>query len=61
MDGGKTDLTNLGTVSPLLFEQSLIIVLAKDWINQFSSVPQFDVSINKKGKLCIISTEELKR
>lgn len=23
--------------------------LIKDWINQFSTIPQFDVSIDKKG------------
>ena len=59
--GGKTDLTNLGIITPLLFEQCLIIALTKDWIDQFSSIPKFDVSINKKGRLCIISVEGLKR
>lgn len=54
-------MTRLGTISPLLFEESLIIALAKDWINHFQSVPKFDVSIDKKGRLCIISEEGLKR
>lgn len=54
-------MTRLGTVSPLIFNDSLIIALTKDWINHFQSVPKFDVSINNTGKLCIISTEALKR
>jgi hypothetical protein len=61
IDSGRIDLVNLETITPLLFEQCLIIALAKDWIEQFSSIPQFDVSIDKKGKLCIISTEALRR
>lgn len=50
-------MTRLGTISPLIFQDSLIISLTKDWINHFQSVPKFDVSIDKKGRLCIISKE----
>jgi len=52
-------MNKLGTISPLIFENSLIIALTKDWINHFQSVPKFDVSIDKKGRLCIISSEEV--
>lgn len=52
-------MTNLGTISPLIFEDNLIIALSKDWINHFQSMPKFDVSIDKKGRLCIISSEEV--
>ncbi len=54
-------MTNLGTITPLLFEESLIFALTKEWISQFSSIPQFHVLIDKKGRLCIISMEGLKR
>jgi len=50
-------MTSLGTISPLIFSDSLIIGLTKDWINHFQSVPKFDVSIDKKGRLCIISKD----
>jgi len=50
-------MTRLGTISPLIFSDSLIISLTKDWINHFQSVPKFDVSIDKKGRLCIISKD----
>ena len=50
-------MNNLGTISPLIFEDSLIISLTKDWINHFQSVPKFDVSIDKAGRLCIISKD----
>ena len=52
---GRIDLTNLGTISPLLFEDSLIIALTKEWINQFSGIPKFSVKINEVGRLCITS------
>jgi len=48
-------MTNLGTISPLIFEDSLIIALTKNWVNHFQSMPKFDVSIDKKGRLCIVS------
>ena len=54
-------MTNLGTISPLLFNESLIIALAKDWINHFQSVPKFDVSIDKKGRLLLISKDFIKK
>jgi len=54
-------MIRLGTISPLIFQDSLIISLTKDWINYFQSVPKFDVSIDKKGRLCIIAKEKLKR
>ncbi len=52
-------MTSLGTVKPLLFDQSLIISLSKDWLTNFSTIPEFDVIIDKKGRLCIISQEEM--
>lgn len=50
-------MTRLGTISPLIFQDSLIISLTKDWINYFQSVPKFDVSIDKKGRLLLISKD----
>ena len=59
IDSGRTDLINLGTVKSLLFENSLIISLSKDWLNYFSKIPEFDVIINNKGVLCITSQEKV--
>jgi len=52
-------MTHLGTVKPLLFERSLIISLTQEWLDHFGKMPKFDVSIDKKGRLCIISSEEV--
>jgi len=54
-------MTRLGTVKPLLFDQSLIISLDKEWINNFSMIPTFKVTINNKGNLCITSQNTIKR
>ncbi|MBT4326537.1 MAG: hypothetical protein HOD60_06470 [Candidatus Nitrosopelagicus sp.] len=47
------------TVKSLLFENSLIISLSKDWLNYFSKIPEFDVMINDKDRLCITSQEKV--
>ena len=47
------------TVKSLLFENSLIISLSKDWLNYFSKIPEFDVIIDNKGRLCITSQEKI--
>ena len=54
-------MIRLGTISPLIFQDSLIISLTKDWINHFQSVPKFDVSIDKKGRLLLISKDFIKK
>ena len=54
-------MINLGTVKSLLFENSLIISLSKDWLNYFSKIPEFDVMINDKDRLCITSQEKVKQ
>lgn len=51
---------HIGIVSPLLFEDKLLISLSKDWINSFSGIPEFIVSINNKGQLSIVSLKEIK-
>jgi hypothetical protein len=52
-------MINLGITTPLLFEENLIISFAKDWINQFSEIPKFNVMINNNGKLCLTSIDSI--
>ena len=52
-------MINLKTVKSLLFEQSLILSLSKDWLTYFSKIPKFDVIIDNKGRLCITSQEKV--
>ena len=47
-------------ITPLLFENYLIVTLSKDWINKFSGIPEFRVSIDKERRLCITSLQEIK-
>lgn len=51
---------HIGIVTPLLFEDKLLISLSKDWINSFSGVPEFIVTIDNKRRLCITSLQEIK-
>ena len=52
-------MSHFVTVKSLLFENSLIISLSKDWLNYFSKIPEFDVMINDKDRLCITSQEKV--
>lgn len=47
------------TVSPYLFERSLILALDANWIYVFGGKLFFRVSIDKKGRLCIISQQHV--
>ena len=46
--------------TPLLFENNLLISLSKKWINVFTCIPQFEISINRKNQLCITSKQKIK-
>ena len=50
---------HIGIVTPLLFEDKLLISFSKDWIQKFDGIPQFVVAIDK-GILCITSLQEIK-
>jgi hypothetical protein len=52
-------MIHLVTVKSLLFENNLILSLSKNWLNYFSKIPEFDVMINNKGRLCITSQEKV--
>lgn len=52
-------MKNLGTFDSFLFDEHIIISLDKKWIEVFSELPKFEVKIDKKGKLHIISTKSI--
>ncbi len=52
-------MIHLKTVKSLLFENSLILSLSKDWLNHFTKIPEFDVMIDNDGRLCITSQEKV--
>ena len=59
--GGRKEMTVIRNITPLLFENYLIITLSKDWINKLSDIPKFSVKINNTGKLCITSESSIKK
>ncbi len=54
-------MTRLGTISPLIFQDSLIISLTKDWMSLFNCIPEFEGKIDKDGKLHLVSKQKIKR
>jgi len=44
-------------VTPGIFEDFLIIALSKNWLKVCKEFPRFEVTINKRGRLCLIGPE----
>ena len=53
-------MTNLGTITPYLFGDHLLISLSKEWLDKFAELPKFIAKIDEKGRLCLVSTCEVK-
>ena len=53
-------MKKLGIVTPMLFENHLIISFETNWIDQFDKIPTFEICIDNKRRLCLTSKEELK-
>ncbi len=45
----------LGEISPYFFENKLIISLSKEWIEYFGKIPDFEVILEKNGRLLLRS------
>lgn len=43
----------IGEVSPLFFEDKLIISLSKEWIKLFHEIPKFKILIDNKNRLIL--------
>ena len=46
-------------IVPHLIEDHLIISLSKKWIDLFSKIPEFEVLIDSKNRLVIISKDRI--
>ncbi len=53
-------MKKLATITPLLWNQTLVIALHSDWIKLFKQIPTFVVHLDQKGRLHIISHEAIK-
>ena len=63
MDGGGKEMKNkqIGVVTPLLFENNLLITLSKDWIDVFERLPTFKVQVDNNRRLNLTSQEQIKK
>ena len=57
---GRTQMKKISHITSYLFENQLIISLSKDWMKTFGGLPQFDVFIDSKNKLVIISKDRIR-
>lgn len=42
-------------IKPCLFQDSLVISLTKEWINHFNEIPEFEVFVDNKKRLHLVS------
>jgi len=63
MSGGGKEMKNkqIGVITPLLFENNLLITLSKDWINVFEQLPTFKVQVDSNKRLNLTSQEQIKK
>jgi len=52
-------MQKIGKTKPTLFEDFLLLSLHKDWLDVFGEIPEFDVQIDSKRRLHIISTKSI--
>ena len=52
---GATQMKKISHITSYLFENQLIISLSKDWMKTFGGLPQFDVFIDEKNRLHLVS------
>ena len=57
---GRTQMKKITDIVPHLVEDHLIISLSKKWINLFSKIPEFEVLIDSKNRLVIISKDRIR-
>jgi len=48
-------MKKLAEITPLLFEDHLIISIKKDWIDVWGQIPKFSVAVGKDSQLIIKS------
>ena len=52
-------MEKVGKAKTTLFEDFLVLGLAKEWLDVFGELPEFDVQIDNKRRLHIISTKSI--
>ncbi|GEM_PF-1979097 len=52
-------MKNLGIYDSFLFDEHILISLDKKWIEVFGEIPKFEVKIDSKGKLHLVSTKSI--
>jgi len=55
---GRTQMKKISHITSYLFESQLIISLSKDWMKTFGGLPQFDVFIDEKNRLHLVSKKQ---
>ena len=48
-------MKELGQVQGYFFDEHVIVLLDKEWINLFGGLPIFTITIDEAGKLCLQS------
>jgi hypothetical protein len=52
---GKKIMEKFKIIKPYFFQDSLVISLTKEWINHFNGIPEFEVFLDNKKQIHLIS------
>jgi len=52
-------MRKFASIKPFYFDNSILIAITKNWINQFNSIPEFDAFIDSKNKMHLISKQKV--
>ncbi|MBT4325456.1 MAG: hypothetical protein HOD60_00910 [Candidatus Nitrosopelagicus sp.] len=52
-------MRKFASIKPFYFDDSILFSITKNWINQFNSMPEFDVFIDSKNKMHLISKQKV--
>jgi len=53
-------MRKISEVKSYLFDNHIILSLSQEWLNAFNQLPEFDVLIDDKNRLQLVSKQELR-
>jgi len=52
-------MRKFASIKSFYFDDSILFSITKNWINQFNGMPEFDVFIDSKNKMHLISKQKV--
>lgn len=53
-------MRKIGTVTPYMIDDYLVVSLSRNWVNIYQSIPTFDVFLDEKNRMHLVISENMK-